>query len=76
MFSVVGFSQSYGGIRYTSDTKKAGRIDVGQKRLLRQWVYENGHAYCALYAASIYNNSYSNGLWSPDSIGSYPYAND
>lgn len=76
MFKVYGYSHSNGGYEYKGDTRQAGRIDVGQRRFLRQWVYENGHAYCALYSASIYNYSESSGLWSPDSIGSYPYAND
>lgn len=76
MFIVVGYTSINSISGYPNDTRNPGRIDVGQRRFLRQWVYENGHGYCGLYAASIYANSYSKGLWSPDSIGSYPYAND
>lgn len=76
MFKVVGCSQEGGGVLYQDDTLKPGRIDQGCRRRIRQYVYENGHALCMLWAASIYNNSSSTGNWSPDSVGSDPYCND
>lgn len=75
-FRVCGSSSILGYDLFPNDSRKVGRVEAGQMRLFRQWVYENGHGYCGLYAASIYDNSRATGLWSPDSIGSFSYCND
>ncbi|MBQ7248082.1 MAG: hypothetical protein IJS22_08340 [Lachnospiraceae bacterium] len=50
-------------------------MSPGTQRLIHTHVYENGHAICALMSR---NNPYSgtaSGYWSPDSVGTYPFAN-
>lgn len=56
-------------------TRKKGQIAVGQQRFFSQWVYEYGYRYCKLVCWSIKANTASSGVWSPDSVGSYPYCN-
>jgi hypothetical protein len=74
-FAVWGYSSSSGGTQYSADTISRGLIAPGQRRFLRQWVYENGHPYAALIASPVSANTSNAGLWSPDSVGSYAYAN-
>lgn len=52
-------------------------IYAGQKRRIRQYVYELGysHAFLGLAPTGGQSNRMINGKWSPDSIGSDPYAN-
>lgn len=47
------------------------------KRLIRQYVYENGYRSCymGLWAGKTGIIGRISGLWSPDSVGSYTYAN-
>lgn len=60
-----------------NDTRNgAGIIYPGQKRKLAQFVYEKGKRDCYLgVSPNGYNSSEISGVWSPDSVGSYPYAN-
>ena len=51
------------------------RIYAGTKRLIHTHVYENGYSYCALGSSDNDCSGYAVGAWSPDSVGSYPFAN-
>lgn len=57
--------------------KKYGIVYKGQKRRVAQYVYENGFRWCKLELTSdkIYSGAGGSGVWSPDSVGSYPYCN-
>lgn len=59
-------------------TKGTALMYAGQKRLIRCSVRDVGRRYCAIGAKSRNNGDSSGramGVWSPDSLGSYPYAN-
>lgn len=47
------------------------------KRLIHNLIYENGYYYCRLkvYTANNGTSGTLKGYWSPDSVGTYPYAN-
>ncbi|HBT65680.1 MAG TPA: hypothetical protein DEB10_13570 [Ruminococcaceae bacterium] len=68
------FSIWSGGTNYTRN--ETATLYVGQKRRIAQFVYENGKRNCYLgVSPRDYNSSKIAGLWSPDSVGSDPYAN-
>ena len=48
---------------------------VGQQRRIHTHVYENGYTSCALASNNSTATGYASGLWSPDSVGTYPWAN-
>lgn len=75
-FSVLGVKLGNHGSTSVNCTKNNYVILYGgQTRLVRQYVYERGYTLCELFGdvAKLKGKTY--GLWSPDSVGSYPYAN-
>lgn len=48
---------------------------TGAGRLVRQFVYENGYRYARLGGYKTGADKGATGVWSPDSLGSYPYLN-
>lgn len=63
---------------YTNCTKgDSAVVYAGQKRRIRQYVYEWGYSYAFIGLAPSAGQAGRtiNGKWSPDSIGSHPYAN-
>ena len=63
---------------YVNCTKNdSAVIYAGQKRRIRQYVYEWGYAYAFIGLAPTSGQSRRtiNGKWSPDTLGYYPYAN-
>jgi hypothetical protein len=74
-FAVYGSNTNPGGYGDPSTTKKHGAVPLGTERFIRQWVYEYGYRWAALFAFAITDNTYTAGVWSPDSVGSCPYAN-
>lgn len=53
-------------------------IYPGQQRFIAQYVYENDYEYAHLGLLTRYATDVGTtvtGVWSPDSVGSYPYAN-
>lgn len=56
---------------------KQGVIYKGQERKVAQYVYENGYRWCKLELRSdkLYLGAGGSGVWSPDSVGYYPYVN-
>lgn len=55
--------------------RKIGSIKLGKKGLIAQYVYENGYRWAKLKVTSSTTYGGAGGLWSPDSVGSYPYIN-
>ena len=57
--------------------RKKGVVPKEARRLIAQYVYENGFRLCRLKLQSntITISGGAGGVWSPDSAGSYPYAN-
>lgn len=57
--------------------QNTGIVYKGKERLVAQYVYENGFRWCKLELTSdkIYSGAGGSGVWSPDSVGSYPYCN-
>lgn len=52
------------------------KVGLGEKREVRQRVYERGFSYAYIGGSSKgYPEEYARGIWSPDCIGSYPWAN-
>lgn len=61
-----------------SETRgKIGYVPKGQPRLVMQWVYEDGFrtAKLELGPTQAQGQGGVSGVWSPDSVGSYPYCN-
>lgn len=56
----------YGQVVVTHDLS----IPARSQRLIRQFIYENGNQ----FAKAVFSGGGS-GWWSPDSVGSYTYAN-
>ncbi|MDD4540857.1 MAG: hypothetical protein PHR78_01635 [Eubacteriales bacterium] len=57
-------------------TNDSGIIYKGQQRKISQYVYEKGKRVCNLgISPRIHDIGRVHGLWSPDSVGSYPYCN-
>ena len=57
---------------------RLGTVHKGDERLIAQYVYERGYRECKLKLKG--DRAYdggggAGGQWSPDSVGSYPYAN-
>lgn len=74
-FKVIG--RLYNG-NWEDCTKNKGvaTVSPGQKRRIRQYVYEWGYPQCFLSGDKQEDGQGSaNGFWSPDSVGSDPYAN-
>lgn len=68
------FSAWSGGINYTDND--SGIIRVGQQRKISQRIYENGKRTCNLaISPRNFNATLVQGLWSPDTVGDYPYCN-
>ena len=61
----------------TSMCRKIGSIGLGKKGLIAQYVYENGYRSARLKVTAPSSTTYggAEGVWSPDSVGSYPYIN-
>lgn len=77
-YSIHGGHTSSLANGYTNCTKNdSAIIYAGQKRRIRQYVYEWGYSYAFIGLAPTSGQSglTINGKWSPDSLGSYPYAN-
>lgn len=55
--------------------KGVAPIKPGQTRCIYNHVYENGWRSCALAAINNPYSGQSTGVWSPDTVGSYPHAN-
>ena len=55
--------------------RKTGPIDVGKKGLIAQYVYEEGFRWAKLKLFTSETQGGAEGVWSPDSVGSYPYIN-
>lgn len=55
--------------------KKIGSIKKGQEGFIAQYVYEKGYRKAKLKVTSSTTYGGAGGLWSPDSVGSYPYIN-
>lgn len=72
---VTHFSVLAGNNVYQNAGKGLAPVSPGQKRLIHTYVYENGYRSCALASIANPYSGWSTGVWSPDSIGSYPYAN-
>lgn len=52
-----------------------GSISLGQKGLIAQYVYEEGHRSAKLKLTSSTTYGGAGGEWSPDSVDPYPYIN-
>lgn len=79
-FSVHGYnSNKYTNIALLNNCtiNESAIIYPGQKRRIRQYVYELGYDYAFLGGAPSTGrgNTYIDGVWSPDCAGSYPAAN-
>lgn len=61
-------------VGYTYFQTTSLSIPANSKRAIRQWIRENGYAWAAL---TVYGGSYNggSGVWSPDSTGTYTFAN-
>lgn len=54
----------------------SAKVGLGEEREVRQRVYERGFSYAYIGGSSKgYPEEYARGIWSPDCIGSYPWAN-
>ncbi len=81
LFSIHGYNSQYpsSASQVTNCTKNtSARIWPGQARRIRQYVYEWGYTYAFIGGSAITNAGVGHeltGVWSPDSVGSYPYCN-
>lgn len=79
-FSIHGYNSSkYSNIASLTNCTidESAIIYPGQKRRIRQYVYELGYKYAFLGGAPSTNRGETsiNGVWSPDCAGNYPAAN-
>ncbi len=81
LFSIHGgHSKSVSSVKDLTNCTKGGsaRIWPGQKRRIRQYVYELNYPYAFIGGSAITDagaNKNLSGLWSADSVGSDPYCN-
>ena len=76
-YSIHGGHTSSLANGYTNCTNDSAIIYAGQKRRIRQYVYEWGYSYAfiGLAPSSGQSSLTISGKWSPDSVGTDPYAN-
>ncbi|MBM7542278.1 hypothetical protein [Amphibacillus cookii] len=75
--NVQGFRPTSGtGSNYWANETIGGQISLRKGQwLIKQLVYENGGRSARLQFKKHSTNGTVSGVWSPDSVGSYPYAN-
>ena len=72
-YQVISYNENF--VNHT--VNKTATVAAGKKRFVRNTIYKDGFRKCRLdiTVAKVGTSGNVQGIWSPDSVGSYPYAN-